>query len=123
MLNFGAVDWKADIWVNDIKVGQHTGGFTPFSLDITAALATKGDNKLVVKVWDPTDRGPQPRGKQVNRPEGIWYTAVTVSGKLSGWSLWPNVILLMFVRLRTSTVRNSQWTLLPVPAVLRKLSK
>ncbi|MCS2888884.1 beta-galactosidase [Bacteroides fragilis] len=77
MLNFGAVDWKADIWVNDIKVGQHTGGFTPFSLDITAALATKGDNKLVVKVWDPTDRGPQPRGKQVNRPEGIWYTAVT----------------------------------------------
>ena len=73
MLNFGAVDWKADIWVNDIKVGQHTGGFTPFSLDITAALATKGDNKLVVKVWDPTDRGPQPRGKQVNRPEGICY--------------------------------------------------
>lgn len=61
MLNFGAVDWKADIWVNDIKVGQHTGGFTPFSLDITAALAAKGDNKLVVKVWDPTDRGPQPR--------------------------------------------------------------
>ena len=42
MLNFGAVDWKADIWVNDIKVGQHTGGFTPFHSDITAALATKG---------------------------------------------------------------------------------
>lgn len=77
LLNFGAVDWKADIWLNNIKVGQHTGGFTPFSLDITAALASKGDNTLVVKVWDPTDRGPQPRGKQVNRPEGIWYTSVT----------------------------------------------
>lgn len=77
VLNFGAVDWKADVWVNDVKVGQHTGGYTPFSFDITAALAAKGDNKLVVKVWDPTDRGPQPRGKQVNRPEGIWYTAVT----------------------------------------------
>lgn len=77
MLNFGAVDWKTDIWLNDVKVGQHTGGFTPFSLDITAALVSKGDNKLVVKVWDPTDKGPQPRGKQVNRPEGIWYTSVT----------------------------------------------
>lgn len=77
LLNFGAVDWKADIWLNNIKVGQHTGGYTPFSLDITTALASKGDNTLVVKVWDPTDRGPQPRGKQVNRPEGIWYTSVT----------------------------------------------
>ena len=77
MLNFGAVDWKADIWVNDIKVGQHTGGFTPFSLDITPALNSKGDNKLVVKVWDPTSDGPQPRGKQVTKPEGIWYTSVT----------------------------------------------
>lgn len=76
LLHFGAVDWKADVWVNDIKVGQHTGGFTPFSFDITSAL-TKGNNKLVVRVWDPTDEGYQPRGKQVNRPEGIWYTPVT----------------------------------------------
>ena len=77
LLHFGAVDWKADIWVNDVKVGSHTGGFTPFSFDITAALSGKGNNKLVVKVWDPTDEGYQPRGKQVNNPEGIWYTSVT----------------------------------------------
>lgn len=77
LLHFGAVDWKADIWVNDVKVGSHTGGFTPFSFDITAALSGKGNNKLVVKVWDPTDEGYQPRGKQVNNPEGIWYTPVT----------------------------------------------
>ena len=77
LLHFGAVDWKADIWVNDVKVGSHTGGFTPFSFDITAALSAKGNNKLVVKVWDPTDEGYQPRGKQVNNPEGIWYTPVT----------------------------------------------
>ncbi|MEG0011837.1 MAG: glycoside hydrolase family 2 TIM barrel-domain containing protein [Muribaculaceae bacterium] len=76
ILHFGAVDWKADVWVNNIKVGEHTGGFTPFSLDITAALA-KGENELVVKVWDPTDKGTQPRGKQVSKPEGIWYTPVT----------------------------------------------
>ena len=77
LLHFGAVDWKADVWVNDIKVGSHTGGFTPFSFDITQALSTKGNNKLVVKVWDPTDKGPQPRGKQVSNPKGIWYTPVS----------------------------------------------
>ena len=76
LLHFGAVDWKADVWVNDIKVGQHTGGYTPFSFDVTPALKS-GANKLVVKVWDGTDRGFQPRGKQVNRPEGIWYTPVS----------------------------------------------
>lgn len=76
LLHFGAVDWKADVWVNNVKVGQHTGGYTPFSFDITAAL-NKGENTLVVKVWDSTDQGYQPRGKQVNRPEGIWYTPVS----------------------------------------------
>ena len=76
LLHFGAVDWKADVWVNDIKVGQHTGGYTPFSFDITPALV-KGENKLVVKVWDTTDKSYQPRGKQVNNPEGIFYTPVT----------------------------------------------
>ena len=77
LLHFGAVDWKADVWVNDVKVGSHTGGFTPFSFDITAALNAGGKNQLTVKVWDPTDKGPQPRGKQVSRPEGIWYTPVS----------------------------------------------
>lgn len=76
LLHFGAVDWKADVWVNGVCVGTHTGGFTPFEFDITAALK-KGDNDLKVRVWDPTDAGYQPRGKQVNRPEGIWYTPVS----------------------------------------------
>ncbi|MCR5709770.1 MAG: beta galactosidase jelly roll domain-containing protein [Bacteroidales bacterium] len=76
LLHFGAVDWRADIWVNGIKAGSHTGGYTPFSLDITEALQA-GENTLVVKVWDGTDSGYQPRGKQVAKPSGIWYTAVT----------------------------------------------
>lgn len=76
LLHFGAVDWKADVWVNGISVGSHTGGYTPFSFDITAALA-KGENTLRVRVWDPTDEGSQPRGKQVNNPNGIWYTPVS----------------------------------------------
>ncbi len=76
LLHFGAVDWKADVWVNGISVGSHTGGYTPFSFDITAALA-KGESTLRVRVWDPTDEGYQPRGKQVNNPNGIWYTPVS----------------------------------------------
>ncbi len=76
LLHFGAVDWKCDVWVNDIKVGSHTGGYTPFSIDVTQALNKKG-NKLVVRVWDPTDNGEQPCGKQHVKPRGIWYTPVT----------------------------------------------
>lgn len=76
LLHFGAVDWKADVWINNVKVGQHTGGFTPFSFDITSALQ-KGINELRVRVWDPTDKGTQPRGKQVSSPKGIWYTPVS----------------------------------------------
>jgi beta-galactosidase/beta-glucuronidase len=77
VLNFGAVDWMADVFVNDVMIGSHKGGFTPFSFDITPFLAGKSRHKLVVRVWDPTNKGFQPRGKQVNRPEGIWYTPVT----------------------------------------------
>lgn len=76
LLHFDAVDWKAEVWVNDVKVGEHTGGFTPFYFDITSVL-NKGNNDLVVKVWDPSDRGEQPRGKQIANPHGIWYTPVT----------------------------------------------
>ena len=77
LLHFGAVDWIADVWVNDIKVGSHTGGYTPFYFDITAALNAKGSNKLTVRVYDSTNNGYQPRGKQVFTPKSIWYTAVT----------------------------------------------
>ncbi|MHA8101130.1 glycoside hydrolase family 2 protein [Aquirufa nivalisilvae] len=77
ILHFGAVDWKADVWVNDIKVGTHQGGYTSFSFDITPFLQKDKAQKVVVKVWDPSDLGFQPRGKQVNNPRGIWYTPVT----------------------------------------------
>jgi beta-galactosidase/beta-glucuronidase len=77
LLHFGAVDWKTEIWINDVKVGSHTGGYTPFSFDITPFIKKGNTQKLVVKVWDPSNDGPQPRGKQVKNPEGIWYTPVT----------------------------------------------
>lgn len=77
LLHFGAVDWKTEVWINDVKVGSHTGGYTPFSFDITPFVKKGSAQKLVVKVWDPSNEGPQPRGKQVKNPEGIWYTPVT----------------------------------------------
>ena len=77
MLNFGAVDWKADVWVNNIKIGSHTGGYTPFTFDITPYIIQGKAQELAVRVWDPTDEGYQPRGKQVNKPQSIWYTSVT----------------------------------------------
>ena len=77
LLHFGAVDWKADIWVDGTRVGSHTGGYTPFTFDITAALEGTKTHTLEVKVWDPTNSSYQPRGKQVHRPEGIWYTSVS----------------------------------------------
>ncbi len=76
-LNFGAVDWEAVVRVNGRNVGVHRGGYDPFSFDITDALVPGDDQELVVSVWDPSDDGPQPRGKQVKKPGGIWYTPTT----------------------------------------------
>jgi len=75
ILHFGAVDWKAQVWVNGQSVGTHFGGYDAFSLDITAALKATGPQELTLSVWDPSDAGGQPRGKQVGDPHEIWYTA------------------------------------------------
>ncbi len=77
LLHFGAVDWAATVWVNGHQVGSHEGGYTPFSCDVTSALADSAGQEVVVSVWDPTDAGFQPRGKQVRNPHGIWYTPTT----------------------------------------------
>ena len=77
LLHFGAVDWRSDIYVNGLKAGFHEGGYDPFTIDITTELKYGSIQELAVRVWDPTDDGPQPHGKQVVHPEGIWYTSVT----------------------------------------------
>lgn len=77
ILHFGAVDWKCEVFINGKSAGTHTGGYDPFSFDITSLLNKNGNQEILVQVWDPTDDGPQPRGKQVKNPHGIWYTPVT----------------------------------------------
>lgn len=77
LLHFGAVDWRSDIYVNGKNIGRHEGGYDPFTFDITDALNKGSKQQITVRVWDPTNDGPQPHGKQVVKPEGIWYTPVT----------------------------------------------
>jgi hypothetical protein len=86
LLHFGACDWHCTVYVNGSVVADHRGGYDTFSADVTSALRG-GDaaQELVVSVYDPTDKFGQPRGKQVSKPEGIWYTPVT--------GLWQTVWL------------------------------
>lgn len=76
LLHFGAVDWQCSVWVNGTLAGEHTGGYNPFTFNITQLLVS-GENELVVKVYDPTDSGHQQRGKQVLVTKGFWYTATS----------------------------------------------
>ena len=76
LLHFGAADWETTVYLNGKELGSHRGGYAPFSFDITDAIQT-GTQELEVAVWDPTSDSYQPRGKQVNEPKSIWYTAVT----------------------------------------------
>ncbi len=76
LLNFEAVDYDSTVWVNGVRLGNHRGGHTPFSYDITDALKSDGENEIVVQVIDATE-GYQLHGKQKLRNGGIWYTRVT----------------------------------------------
>ncbi|MGO1597488.1 MAG: glycoside hydrolase family 2 protein [Sphingobacterium sp.] len=77
LLHFGAVDWECDIYVNGQHVNNHQGGFDAFTVDISQALKKGNKQEIAIRVWDPTSDGPQPRGKQINDPHGIWYTPVS----------------------------------------------
>jgi len=76
-LNFGAVDWRAEVYVNGTRVAEHQGGYDKFGADITDALRPGRTQELIVGVYDPTDAASgenPPVGKQRLDPTGIWYT-------------------------------------------------
>jgi beta-galactosidase/beta-glucuronidase len=75
LLRFGAVDYQATVWVNGTRVGQHEGGNTPFTFDVTPWL-TAGSNAVVVRAFDPPADRSIPRGKQYWEPKSrsIFYT-------------------------------------------------
>ncbi len=77
ILHFGAVDWLSKIYVNNQLVYQHKGGYDAFSLDITDYVHAVYPNQLLIGVYDPTEKGGQPVGKQMENPQSIFFTAVT----------------------------------------------
>lgn len=76
ILHFGAVDQVAEVWVNNKKLMIHEGGYLPFSVDVTEALFTDKENKLMVKVTDNLSK-KYPYGKQCKNRGGMWYTPVS----------------------------------------------
>jgi len=98
LLHFGAVDYRATVWVNGAQVASHEGGHTPFSADVTRAL-TGGDNVLVVRAEDPSRDVTIPRGKQYwkEKSEGIFYTRTT--------GIWQTAWLEPVNRRRIDTLR------------------
>ncbi len=99
LLHFGAVDYRATVWVNGTQVALHEGGHTPFSADVTDALAGEAENVVVVRAEDPSRDVTIPRGKQYwkEESEGIFYTRTT--------GIWQTVWLEPVNRRRIETLR------------------
>jgi beta-galactosidase/beta-glucuronidase len=76
-LHFEAVDWETTVFLDGQALGTHRGGYDPFTYDVTHLLTLDKPHNLVLSVWDPSDAGTQPCGKQHNKPEGIYYTPST----------------------------------------------
>lgn len=76
LLHLDSVDWQCKVYINRKLMGEHFGGYTRITYDITDALKS-GENELVVWVYDPTEKGWQNRGKQDSVSHGFWYTPTT----------------------------------------------
>ncbi|WP_456408060.1 sugar-binding domain-containing protein [Caldithrix abyssi] len=77
LLHFGAIDWQSKIYFNQQLVAEHKGGYDAFTVDVTDVWQFDAPNELIVGVYDPTNKGGQPVGKQNEQPQSIWFTAVT----------------------------------------------
>lgn len=84
LLHFGAVDQLAEVWLNDVLIGGHEGGYLSFTFDITEVVKRNVPNRLVVKVTDELDKD-YPYGKQCVKRGGMWYTPTS--------GIWQNVWL------------------------------
>jgi beta-galactosidase/beta-glucuronidase len=98
LLHFGAVDYRATVWINGTQVASHKGGHTPFCADVTPVLR-EGENVVVVRAEDPSRDATIPRGKQYwkEESEGIFYTRTT--------GIWQTVWLEPVGRRRIDSLR------------------
>lgn len=101
LLHFGAVDYRARVWVNDKHVVSHEGGHTPFSVDITSVLHASGEQVVTVFVEDDPHELTKPRGKQdwQLEPHSIWYPRTT--------GIWQTVWI---ERVARTYIEKVRWT-------------
>jgi len=101
LLHFGAVDFAATVWVNGALAGRHTGGYTPFTIDISPFLSDDFDQQIVVRAYDDPHDLQQPRGKQDWKPvpHAIWYP------RTSG--IWQTVWI---ERVGHNSIASLQWS-------------
>jgi beta-galactosidase/beta-glucuronidase len=101
MLHFGAVDHTATVWIDDLRVARHKGGYTPFAVDITDAIADDGRAVVVVRAEDDPFDLAKPRGKQdwQLEPHGIWYPRTT--------GIWQTVWM---ERVPETRIAHLRWT-------------
>src|SRR3954453_16365647 len=101
MLHFGAVDYTARVWIDGSYAGEHSGGFTPFSFDISDFLGNRSMHEIVVQAEDDPLDLAQPRGKQdwEREPHAIWYPRTT--------GIWQTVWL---ERLPVARIDSLRWT-------------
>jgi hypothetical protein len=92
ILNFGGIDWRSTIYINGNQVAEHSGGYTAFSVNITNHLIS-GENEIVIKVFDPTDQGVNPHGKQTLEPANIYYTASSGIWQTVWLEIVPNIYI------------------------------
>ena len=85
LLHFGAVDWRADVWLNGIKIGSHEGGYDPFSFNISPFLNGK-NQELTIRVWDPTNNAQQPEENSRTIRKVFFTHLLPESGKRFGLS-------------------------------------
>lgn len=103
IIHFGAVDYKMKLWINEKLAGEHTGGYSSFSFDITR-FVTQGKNRITVTAVDDTRNEHQPRGKQsalyyshncdYTRTTGIWQTVwleFVPNEYIRSYKVYPNI--------------------------------
>jgi beta-galactosidase/beta-glucuronidase len=101
LLHFGAVDYSARVWINHHLVAEHEGGHTPFTADISGAMAAGGEQLLTVRVEDDPHDLAKPRGKQdwLLEPHSIWYPRTT--------GIWQTVWL---EQVASTYIQSLRWT-------------
>lgn len=107
VLHFGAVDYQATVWVNATCLGEHLGGYTPFSLDLTQHAVALGECEIVVRAEDDPQDLAKPRGKQdwQLEPHSIWYPRTTGIWQ----TVWMEVVPATALSRVTFTPHMARW--------------